>query len=63
MDKAFDKIPYGFERTSTPGYIRPAKGPLTHAVRQLKADKDRLEAELTELRGMVEGLMTKKGKK
>lgn len=63
MTNTFDEAPYGFVRTKTPGFIKPAPSPVAHTVKKLKAHNDKLESELADLKAMVAELVNKKNRK
>ena len=62
MSKNFDEAPYGFVRTRTPGFIKPAPSPVANTVRQIKARNEKLESELAELKAIITDLAKKKSK-
>lgn len=63
MKNSFDEAPYGFVRTKTPGFIKPAPSPVANTVRQIKAQNEKLESELAELKAIIADLAGKKSKK
>ena len=62
MTNNFDQVPYGFVRTKTPGFIKPAPSPVANTVRQIKAQNEKLESELAQLKTIIADLAKKKSK-
>lgn len=62
MTNKFDQVPYGFVRTKTPGFIKPAPSPVANTVRQIKAQNEKLESELAQLKTIIADLAKKKSK-